>query len=175
MRLVLLLFFALVNTGSVASELVFKLKGRRLESVTLKQMKSKIVKLKKGEIHSTKVTLYNVFRGYEKTYEGYSFFELLTLVFGPEWKQREKLIFTSSDGYHQISPIASLLKLTQSKMGLIAFTEVGRNGFTEILKGGKRINPGPFYLVWTHFKEEDKASHGDIIKWPYQLSDIDIE
>jgi hypothetical protein len=29
--------------------------------------------------------------------------------------------------------------------------------------------------VWTNFSVEDKASHGDIIKWPYQLSDIDIE
>lgn len=175
MKLILLISLLVFSTHAFAVDLNFKIKGVPLEVVSLNKIKSGKLKFKRGIINATEVKVYNVFRGYEKTYEGYDFYELLNLVYGKDWQQKEKLTFTSTDGYHQIVLIAPMIKATQNKVGYIAFTEKGKNGFTLVEKEGKKIDPGPLYLVWTNFSANDKASHGDIIKWPYQLSDIDIQ
>jgi hypothetical protein len=175
LKFILLIFLAIFTTQVLGADLIFKFKGRPVESVSLNKIKSGKLKFKSGDIHAASVKIFNVFRGYERTYEGYEFFELLNIVYGTSWQQKEKIIFTSSDGYHQIALIAPMLKSAKNKMGYIAFGEKGQSAFTPIIKNGKKIDPGPLYLVWTNFSVEDKASHGDIIKWPYQLSDIDIE
>ena len=60
-------------------------------------------------------------------------------------------------------------------MGLISYKEKGSSGFTKFLRKEKQVDPGPIYLVWSNFSEKDKASHGDALKWPYQLKVIDVQ
>ncbi|MDD4973820.1 MAG: hypothetical protein PHY93_05685 [Bacteriovorax sp.] len=175
MKLMLLISLIIFNAQAFSEDLVFKLKGRPLEIVSLIKIKSGKLKFKSGDINATTVKLFNVFRGYERTYDGYAFYELLNLVYGKAWQQKEKLICTSSDSYHHIAVITPMIKSAKNNMGYIAFGEKGITGFTPIIKSGKKIDPGPLYLVWTNFTAKDRASHGDIIKWPYQLSEIDIE
>ncbi|MBC7537643.1 MAG: hypothetical protein H7281_02385 [Bacteriovorax sp.] len=175
MKKILITSLMLFNLQAFAEGLIFKLNGKPLEIVSLNKIKSGNLKFGRGEIKSKKIKLYNVFRGYERTYVGYNFNELLNLIYGKEWQQKEKLTFTSTDGYHQIALIPPMIKSTKNKIGYIAFTEEGKIGFSPVIKDGKMIDPGPLYLVWTNFTLKDKASHGDIIKWPYQLSDIDLE
>ena len=44
-----------------------------------------------------------------------------------------------------------------------------------IKRGDKEIDPGPFYLVWSNFKETDHAAYSDVLKWPYQLVEINVK
>jgi hypothetical protein len=159
----------------LALDLIFKLKGVQIQSVSLREIRSHEMHLKLGNIKAQKVQLFNVFRGVDKTYEGYNFYELLSLVYGPSWQQNQRISFTSLDGYHQSSPMALLLKETKDKTGYLAFKEEHLSGFLPFKKSDKTIDPGPLYLVWSHFSKFDKASHGDIIKWPYQLAEINID
>lgn len=158
-----------------SQDLSFKREGKLLETVSLSAIRTGNLNFKNGSIHASNAKIFNVFRGYEKTYGGYNLFQVLDLVYGKDWKLKNKIIFNSIDGYHQISLIKKLLSATQNKTGLIAFTENDRIGFTEIIKDGKKVDPAPLYLVWTNFSNADKASHADTIKWPYQLIEINIE
>ena len=175
MKLIFLTLIIFFTTRVFCEDLLFNLDGKQVEKVLLKKIQTGKIQFKNGEISAHSIKLFNVFRGYEKTYEGYDFYELLDLVYGKTWKQKEKITFTSLDGYHQIALISAMLNLTKNKVGYLAFKEKDQKGFTPVIKDGVKIDPGPLYLVWTHFSVSDKASHGDIIKWPYQLSAIDIE
>lgn len=175
MKTILVLCFIFLGIRANAEDLLFKLKGEPLLTISIVKIRSGILKFKLNELHAKSITLYNVFRGYERTYMGYDFFQFLNYVYDNEWQQKQKLIFTSTDGYHQIVLIAQMLKAAKDKVGYIAYQEKGLNGFTPILKEGKKIDPGPLYLVWSNFSPKDKASHGDLIKWPYQLCEINIE
>ena len=161
--------------NAFSEDLAFKLKGMPIQKFSLSEINSGKLKMKTLEMKSSTIKLFNVFRSKETFYEAYPFYELLNSVYGADWQKKEKISFTSIDGYHQISLIAPMLKATKKKMGYLAFKEVGRNGFEKFQKKGKSVDPGPLYLVWTNFSDRDKASHGDIIKWPYQLSEINIE
>lgn len=171
-----LLILSLLTTFTThAANLVFKLKGAEVASFSSEQIKSGELLHKHGKLKSSDVKIFNVFRGYERTYEGYDLFTLLDVVYGQGWKTSRKISFLAADGYIQFAFTPKMLKAAQGKNGHLAFAEEGKNGFTLIEKQGKQIDPGPFYLVWTNFSEADKASHGDTLKWPYQLVTINID
>jgi hypothetical protein len=56
----------------------------------------------------------------------------------------------------------------------MAFKEKNQKGLSTFKKGDKEIDPNPFYLVWNNFSESDKGSHGDALKWPFQLMEIQL-
>ncbi len=68
-----------------------------------------------------------------------------------------------------------MLSYAKGKSGFIAYTETGKNGFSKFNLKEKTIDPGPFYLVWSNFSNDDKASHGDHLKWPYQLETVNLK
>ena len=161
--------------NAFSQSLVFKQKGVVLEELSFSQIKSGKLMIRKVEIKSSTIKIFNVFRNKKTSYEAYSFYELLNDVYGTDWQKKEKISFTSTDGYHQAALIAPMLNATKNKKGYLAFKEVGFSEFEKFQKKEKLIDPGPLYLVWTNFSDSDKASHGDIIKWPYQLIEINIE
>lgn len=172
MRLGFLLLMLVSNV--FASDLIFKRDGEIVKKISLADLKAGEVEFDKKSISAVDKNVFNTWRGYEKTYRGYSLYELLELVYGSDWKKDKKLIFTALDEYKQISRIHRMLKSAQGKMGLIAYTEAGKDGFTKFSRKNKSIDLGPIYLVWTNFNESDKATHGDHLKWPYQLSTIEL-
>ncbi len=172
MKLVLLLLILVSN--AFANDLIFKQDGKIIKKISLADLKTGKIEFNKKSVSAVDKNVFNAWRGYEKTYRGYSLYDLLDLVYGADWNKNKKLIFTALDEYKQISRIHRMLESAKGKMGLIAYTEVGQDGFTKFNRGEKSIDPGPIYLVWTNFKESDKATHGDHLKWPYQLSTIEL-
>jgi hypothetical protein len=175
---ILIILFTICAFNSHAADLTFKLKGKDVSSFSPSQVKSGEIKEKekeKGKVKASEVTLFNVFRGYERTYEGYDFFNLLDAVYGNGWREAKQISFVAADGYRQFALIPNMIRAAKDKKGFLAFSEKGMSGFTKIDKQGKQIDPGPFYLVWTNFSEADKASHADTLKWPYQLVTINLE
>jgi len=168
-KLLTLLLAASLN--SHAATLAFKLKGQPSAAFSETQIKSRELK----GLKAIDITLYNVFRGYERTYEGYDFFVLLDNVYGKDWRKQKKISFIAADGYNQFAFIPAMLNAAKNKAPYLVFSEKGKNGFTLIEKQGKLIDPGPLYLVWSNFSEADKASHADTLKWPYQLATISVD
>lgn len=166
--------FILLAVPAIASDLVFLKDGEVVKKLTLKEIKKGQMKLGDAFIGSVDKTLFNAWRGYERTYRGYSFSELLGHVYGEDWILAKTISFRSLDGYKQIANVKAMLRSAKGKSGLIAYTETGKNGFTKFKRENKVIDPGPLYLVWSHFEEKDKASHGDNLKWPYQLKTVEI-
>lgn len=171
----LILFSILFSFNLKSAELVFKKEGEATFTVSLDQLRSKKIEAPHGTLRASDVKIFNVFRGYERVYEGYDLFDLLDAVYGKDWRKAKRISFSALDGYSQVASISKMLAAAKSKNGLLAFSEKGKNGFTPFEKENKKIDLGPLYLVWTNFTEEDKASHADILKWPYQLTLINIE
>lgn len=171
MRVKMTLLLALIlPVSAVASGLEFKRNGKTVKSFSNEEIQS-------GKLDGVKVAevdLFNAWRGYSRVYVGYDFFKVLDSVYGKAWRKSLAVKFVAQDGYLSHSKIKSMLKAAAGKTGLISFKEKGSNGFTMVKKGDKEIDPGPFYLVWSNFSEKDRAAYADILKWPYQLKDIDV-
>ena len=132
------------------------------------------IEINGNEIGSVDKTLFNAWRQYERTYRGYSFYELLDAVYGKDWRSAHQITFTAKDGYRQTVKIEKMLKASKKKNGYIAFSETGKKGFTRFKRGKKIIDPESFYLVWSGFARAHQAKHGDDLKWPFQLRSIHI-
>jgi hypothetical protein len=78
-------------------------------------------------------------------------------------------------GYTQVIGTKKLLKAAAGRVGLLAYKEKNKEGFTTFTKKKQEIDPGPLYLVWSNFTAKDKFSHGDELKWPYQLKTIALD
>lgn len=170
------LFILLVFTPllSFASSLTFKLDSKEIKTIKSSKIKSGLIEINKTFVGSVDKTLNNAWRGYERTYRGYNFFEFLTAVYGEDWKNYQRIKFTALDGYTQVASIKNMIEVAKNKIGYISYTETGKKGFSKFYRKEKIVDPGPLYLVWSNFTEKDKATHGDILKWPYQLKTIEL-
>ncbi len=159
-------FFALAalffSFAVCAQTLEFRLDGKTLRKAELPHLKQK----------EEARDVYNVFRGYKRTYLGRDFSALMGEVYGADWVKKKKVQFLALDGYGQISLVPGIV--SSKHKGFLAWGEKGQQGFTPVIKGDKSIDPGPFYLVWDGYAETDKGSHGDNLKWPYQLGVINL-
>ena len=173
----LFLFFTLFFSPTIyGSEIVFKRTQKLIKTLTLDEIqKGKLIFKDHQTLTSDNVSLYNVFRKKMTNYQAYNFYDLLNYIYGPVWKSNTKIIFTSLDGYHQIALIDQMIKNSNNKIPYLTYGENHQQHFKTFQKDQKNINPGPLYLVWSGFKTSDQASHGDPLKWPYQLVEIEIE
>ena len=169
------ILFLCLGLNCYGANLYFKMDGKEVAYFSLKQFKKGELRGKYGVVKVQEKKIYNAFRGYKRIYLGFDFFKLLDVVYGVTWHTKKRIIFKASDNYQQISLIAKMQEAANDKIGLMAFTEKNRRGFTKIEKNGKTIDPGPFYLVWSNFKESQIATHADPLKWPYNLSIIEID
>ena len=153
-----------VSTSLFSQELEFNHANKKVYSVTKNDKR----------LNKIKVELWNAWRGYKKEYVGYEFTRALTVIYGEKWKKSSQIVFVCTDGYQPSIDTQKMLKMIKEKnfMGVIAVNEADKKGFTTFKRGDKTIDPGPFYLVWTKFTKDQKATYGDVLKWPYQLKTI---
>lgn len=159
-----------------AQNLIFKLNGKEIFILKEENITQAKIKINDQQLNEVQTKLYNAWRGYSKKYVGFSFFKSLEAVYGKEWTLSQKIVFQATDNYSSIINTKKMLDhIKQNKnIGLIAYKEAGSDGFTMLKKGNKNIDLGPFYLVWTNFNDGNKVTHGDILKWPYQLKEINL-
>ena len=174
MKNIILILLVLISSHVYAKSLKFKWDDKIKVEFDSKNFASGRMNVYGREIGSVDKTLFNAWRQYERTYRGYSFYELLDAVYGKDWRNAYRMTFISGDGYRQSVRIVEMLKNSKKKNGYIAFTETGKKGFSRFKRGKKTIDPGSFYLVWSGFDKGNQAKHEDILKWPYQLRTIHI-
>jgi cytochrome c2 len=105
-----------------------------------------------------------------RSYQGISLIPLLDAVFDPQWKTRDAIKLTSSDGYQPIIPVRVILKYD----GMIAIGENGRRGFSPLARNnGETVDPGPFFLVWENIQDV-AAKKESWLSWPWQLTTIEL-
>ena len=121
-----------------------------------------------------KAEIYNPYRKYTKTYQGYDFIALLDQVYGPSWREARTIRFVDQDGYFHNALVKNLVKGSKDYPGYLTYKEANKDGFTDFKAAGKTINPGPFYLVWKKFETRTIANYSDDLKWTSQLKSVYI-
>ncbi len=169
-KLLLTIIVTFLSSNIFANTLDFKSDGKMVKSFSTKEItQGHFEKIKASEL-----TLFNAWRGYERTYVGYNFFDVLDSVYSEKWRKAQMIKFIATDGFVLKSTIQAMLKASEGRIGFLAYKEKNMKGFSHFKKGEKEIDPGPFYLVWSNFHKGDKVSYGDILQWPYQLTEIEI-
>ncbi len=119
-----------------------------------------------------KVRVFDPYEGDEIVFDAFRFDQVLDSVYGRDWRSEEELVFTCSDGYQPTVPVARVLE----HEAWLAFDRGGIDGFS-LLKfesgSRKRIQLGPYYLVWENVDDELVRQQGDY-GWPYQLVGVDL-
>ena len=98
--------------------------------------------------------------------------QVLDEAYGPSWRTHEAILFTCLDGYEPTIPVRRVLE----HRSFLAIDRPGDAGFT-VLKDDegtrKRIDLGPFYVVWENLDNARVRNEGDY-GWPYQVVRIDL-
>jgi mono/diheme cytochrome c family protein len=98
--------------------------------------------------------------------------QVLDEAYGPSWRTHEAILFTCLDGYEPTIPVRRVLE----HRAFLAIDRPGDAGFT-VLKDeegtSKRIDLGPFYVVWENLDNARVRNEGDY-GWPYQVVRIDL-
>jgi len=105
-------------------------------------------------------------------FEAFAFVDVLDAIYSREWRDEEEILFTCSDGYQPTVPVQRVLQ----HRAWLAFDRVGEAGFSILkLESGqrKRIELGPFYLIWENLDDPQVRQEGDY-GWPYQVVGVDL-
>jgi mono/diheme cytochrome c family protein len=108
----------------------------------------------------------------EATFDALPLVDVLDAVYGRGWRDEEELLFTCRDGYQPTVPVARAL----SHRAWLAFDRVDAEGFAIRKRESgslKRVELGPFYLVWENLEDAQIRLESDY-GWPYQLVGIDL-
>lgn len=116
-----------------------------------------------------------VFEPYEKgeaSFRALPFDRVLDSVYSPSWRQEEEVLFTCRDGYQPTVPVARILR----HRAWLAFDRVDEPGFAIRKRESgqwKRVELGPFYLVWENLDDAKIRQEWDY-GWPYQVVSVDL-
>lgn len=116
-----------------------------------------------------------VFEPYEQAvvpFRAMPFDRVLDAVYSPSWRQEQEILFTCRDGYQPSVPVQRL----EAHDAWLAFDRDDREGFAIRKRESgerKRIELGPFYLVWENLDDEKIRQESDY-GWPYQLVGVDL-
>jgi mono/diheme cytochrome c family protein len=93
-------------------------------------------------------------------------------AYGPSWRTRDAILFSCRDGYEPTIPVRRVLDhrayLAVDRSGAIGFTVLKDEEGTK-----KRIELGPFYVIWENLDNARIRTEGDY-GWPYQVVRIDL-
>jgi mono/diheme cytochrome c family protein len=144
--------------------LAFLVEAQPVKSMSDEELKQRI-----------EVRRLEVFEPYERaevTFEALPLESVLDEAYGPSWRTREAILFRCRDGYEPTIPVRRVLV----HRAFLAIDRAGDVGFT-ILKEEegttKRIELGPFYVIWENMENARVRSEGDY-GWPYQVVQIDL-
>ena len=88
--------------------------------------------------------------------------KILDKFYGTKWSEAKEIIFTCVDGYKPSIPISEF----KNHKAYLAVERVGSKKFEITKNDGKKVNVGPYYLVW------EGGVPGYL--WPYQLAGLDL-
>jgi mono/diheme cytochrome c family protein len=150
--------------ASPSPSLRFARHGEPIATATLASLRE--------QISASRVWVHEPYETNEVGFEALPFAAVLDAIYSPSWRDEEELLFTCSDGYQPTVPVRRVLR----HRAWLAFDRVGVPEFTiRKFEAGqhKRIELGPFYLIWENLEDAQIQQEGDY-GWPYQLVGIDL-
>lgn len=117
------------------------------------------------------VKTYEFLERAERSYKAIPFAALLTKVYGERWTRAEEILFTCADGYQPSVPVAKVRDFP----GYLAFARNDQAAFSLVnqLEAGKKVDLGPYYLVWDNLKHPELKDEGANDQ-PYQVVAVDL-
>lgn len=111
----------------------------------------------KEKLEPQEVTVWEPHEGREANYRGFSLRELLTKIYGPDWKAADELAVTNKSGLQNIE-IARL----KTADAFLVFEKIASEKLTVANreKGGEALDVGPFYLAWDNLKSREIRRRG---------------
>ncbi|MGB8329230.1 MAG: cytochrome c [Polyangiales bacterium] len=144
--------------------LTFSIESQNVRSLTADALTRRI--------SSRDVEVFEPYEGTKVTFSAIPLQQVLDDGYGPSWREQEAMVFICRDGYQSTIPVRRILDHR-------AFLAIGRpegEGFT-VLKHEegqrKRIELGPFYVIWENLHDAQIRTDGDY-GWPYQVVRIDL-
>ena len=155
----------LAQAGSESSvELAFTRRGEPVAVLDLAALRR--------AVEPAQVRVLEPYEDGEATFDALPLVDVLDAVHGRGWRDEEELLFTCRDGYQPTVPVARVL----SHRAWLAFDRVDAEGFAIRKRESgslKRVELGPFYLVWENLEDAQIRLESDY-GWPYQLVGIDL-
>lgn len=161
-RVLFFILFCFTHVYAIEDLLVFKKNNKVIESLNLAQIKKLTDEksLNVIEPHESK----------EVIYTGFSFTDLLTKVYGEDWKKSELLLFLCADGYKDPIPKS----LFDTEFSLLAYKKKGGLFLVNNKSQNEQnVKLGPYYLVWNNINNPQIKSEGSV-NWPYQIIGIEL-
>ena len=168
-QVITILAFLLFSQNLFSKELQIYQDKKLVKTFKAEEWKKEMMsKEEKGTFLSKE--LFNIHRREKHTYEGFSLIEVLEKSIGKKWKENKKIRFFAKDGVVKEALVKDMIKGMSKHTGIISIRNKGKKELDLFVKGINTIYPGPFYLVWSGFSEDDFS--GGAFKWPYHLSKI---
>lgn len=173
MKFLSLIMLGLLSVNTVMAETVdFYLEQTKVKTFDSTEFQKGEIAVNDKTLNAEKAEIYNPYRKYTKTYQGYDFIALLDQVYGTSWREARSIRFVDAEGYFHNALVKNLIKGAKDYPGYLAYKESDKAGFTEYKMAGKNMNPGPFYLVWKKFETRSIANYSDDLKWTSQLKAV---
>jgi len=104
------------------------------------------------------------------TYLALSAGKVLDHLFGPEWRSPgNDIVFSSADGYQFAVDVE---RFTRYK-SYLAYARADARPFALVNNQGKRVELGPYYLIWDNIDDPDLIRQG-AYGWPYEVGQVDV-
>ncbi|NIV41932.1 MAG: c-type cytochrome [Candidatus Dadabacteria bacterium] len=154
---------AVIRTESFSQSLVFKLNGKQINQYDKSQL-SRIVK-------PSEITIYEPHEHKNRTYTGFSGYELLKSIYKQDLQSDKDLYITCTDGYKPSIPVTKFLTYES----YFAFNTPGQTKFNLINKNqsNELVDLKPFYLIWDNIKYPELKKLG-AYDFPYQIESVDL-
>ncbi|WP_299006121.1 cytochrome c [uncultured Shewanella sp.] len=161
----LLLCLSRFSWANGADSLIFSVDDQSVDSVLLSTLQKNL------NSHSIEVTspYYAENKMTVKHYEGFRIQDILNWVYGQQWQNNSSndISFIAADGYKTISS-GDIFKQTG---GYLVYKDLDVDqGWQTILSHGNKLDPGPFFLVWTGEKQTSELG----FPWPWQVTGIEV-
>lgn len=152
-----------LNSSAQSGVLVFKQHGNDFKTISLENLKKLIP--------PTKVEVLEPQESQKREYIGFPVNQLLTIVYGDQWKHVDHILFTCKDGYQPSIPTENFIRFNS----YLVYDRPNNKEFTLIskLQNDELVKLGPFYLVWDDIKFPEVLRIG-VVDWPYQITTIDL-
>lgn len=159
----LLIIACALAVPSTAQDITFKSRGKIVRTLSV----TELTKL----VSPHEITIWEPHEKKETAFEAFPADELLTKIYGNDWKESEEALFTCSDGFQPSLPMAEFSK----HQGYLAFARKGESDFSVVNPDShEKVPMGPLYLIWENIKDASIRNQGTIPGWPYEVTTIDL-
>jgi mono/diheme cytochrome c family protein len=159
----LLCLWALAAAPSAHADIVFKSHGKVVKTASVTELSALV--------SPRDIVIWEPHEKKEVTFKAFPADELLTKVYGEDWRKSEEALFTCSDGYQPSLPVSEF----SAHKGYLAFARADDADFSVMSPDThEKVSVGPLFLVWENINDASIRKQGTEPGWPYQVTTVDL-